>query len=198
MYFIKEPEEKRHARELATRRRHYRRNRKKLRAEARNWYAANKEKARKSNAEYRQKNLERLREYDRIRSATNPIRKERAAKYARARRKSDPKVRLADALRAKLYCSLRGKIKWVSAVRDMGCSVQELKAYLESQFTPEMTWENYGKYWHVDHKAPLSAFNLQCPLQQWVAVQYTNLQPLEASENIRKRDSFDFDSFFRR
>ena len=45
-------------------------------------------------------------------------------------------------------------------ILDMG--VIKLKSHLESQFTAEMNWDNYGSYWHIDHKVPISFFNYQC------------------------------------
>lgn len=72
-----------------------------------------------------------------------------------------------------------------SAVRDLGCSVDELKQHLESKFQPGMTWNNYGT-WHIDHVKPLALFDLTDREQLLKACHYTNLQPLWAEENLRK------------
>jgi hypothetical protein len=71
-----------------------------------------------------------------------------------------------------------------------GCTVPELMAHLSSKFQPGMTWDNYGK-WHIDHKRPLAAFDLTDPAQLATACHYTNLQPLWASDNIRKGKRID-------
>ena len=34
----------------------------------------------------------------------------------------------------------------------LGCNITQFIKHLESQFKPGMTWENYGKVWHVDHE----------------------------------------------
>lgn len=67
----------------------------------------------------------------------------------------------------------------------IGCSIEDLRAHIESQFQPGMTWENYGK-WHVDHIRPCVSFNLLDPMQQQECFHYTNLQPLWAEDNIKK------------
>lgn len=71
----------------------------------------------------------------------------------------------------------------------LGYSVEELKHHLESQFHSGMTWENYGE-WHIDHKIPRSKLPYDSPLhpnflQCW---KLSNLQPLWAGDNIRKRN----------
>jgi hypothetical protein len=51
-----------------------------------------------------------------------------------------------------------------------------------------MTWENYGKVWHVDHEKPLGGklFDLTNPKDCEIAFHWSNLQPLFAEENLRK------------
>jgi 5-methylcytosine-specific restriction endonuclease McrA len=73
-----------------------------------------------------------------------------------------------------------------------GCSYDEFKIHIESQFTDDMSWDNYGlKGWHIDHIKPLSGFNLdsQCELKK--AWHYTNLQPLWAEDNLKKGSKYD-------
>jgi hypothetical protein len=78
-------------------------------------------------------------------------------------------------------------------MRDLGCSVQELKVYLEAKFYPHsetgeaMNWGNYGLHgWHIDHIIPLSSFDLTDPEHLRQGVHYTNLQPLWAKDNLSK------------
>lgn len=44
--------------------------------------------------------------------------------------------------------------------------------------------------WHVDHIRPLSTFDLSKREEFLMAVHYTNLQPLWASENLRKNKKY--------
>jgi hypothetical protein len=82
--------------------------------------------------------------------------------------------------------ALKGNAKRGSAVRDLGCSVAELKLRLERMFTAGMTWENYGRMWQVDHVIPLSGYNLTDRFQLLEAVHFSNLQPLSIAENHAK------------
>lgn len=107
--------------------------------------------------------------------------------YIVNRCKTDHIFRLARNLRSRLNKAIKGDYKSGSAVKDLGCSISELKTYLELQFQPDMTWENYGlKSWHVDHIIPLSSFDLSDFNQLKKACHYTNLQPLWAKDNLKK------------
>jgi hypothetical protein len=69
----------------------------------------------------------------------------------------------------------------------IGCSPEELKQHLESQFVDNMSWENYGhKGWHIDHIIPLSSAKNNEEL--YSLCHYTNLQPLWCIENYKKGD----------
>lgn len=81
--------------------------------------------------------------------------------------------------------AIRGSYRSGSAVRDLGCTIPQLRDYLSERFAPEMSWENYGS-WHIDHVRPLASFDLRNRPQFLTAVHYTNLQPLWAADNIAK------------
>jgi len=106
---------------------------------------------------------------------------------------TDVQYKLRVNLRARLHQAAVNGSKAGSAVRDLGCTIPELKTYLESKFYPhpitgeEMTWENWSPTgWHVDHKKPLKLFDLTDREQVLQACHYTNLQPLWAEQNLAK------------
>lgn len=115
-----------------------------------------------------------------------PDRREYKRQYAARRSKQDPRFRLEQYLRTRIYDALKGARKSARTRELLGCTILELRAHLESRFRPGMTWENYGPVWHVDHRRPCANFDLLDPAQQQKCFHYTNLQPLFAKENLRK------------
>ena len=68
-------------------------------------------------------------------------------------------------------------------MNNLGCSLEELKVYIESKFEPWMSWDNYGKYngelnygWDIDHITPISKANTEEDVIK--LNHYSNLQPL--------------------
>ena len=97
----------------------------------------------------------------------------------------NPLFRLKDNLRSRLRKALKNNCKSGSSIKDLGCSIEEFKKYLESKFQEGMSWEN-RRDWHIDHIKPLSFFDLSNREQFLEACHYTNLQPLWAKDNLIK------------
>lgn len=105
----------------------------------------------------------------------------------RERLKNDINFKIAHTLRIRINKHLRNHD--LSAVTELGCTIEELVIYLENKFKPGMTWENHSlKGWHIDHITPLASFDLTDEIQFKQACHYTNLQPLWAKENQSKSD----------
>lgn len=112
--------------------------------------------------------------------------------YETTKYKNDMNFRLSKNLRSRLKYILKTK-KSASAIRNLGCSIDELKIHLEKQFTKGMTWENYGfgkDKWSIDHIKPLSLFDLTIKEELLKAIHYTNLQPMWCSDNFSKRNKY--------
>lgn len=107
----------------------------------------------------------------------------------RERWKNDPMFRIKSNDRRKVRKLLVGQQKAGSAVRDIGCTGKEFRAYIASLFTGKMSWANYGTYWHLDHIFPLSAANLEDRTEFLAVSNYRNRQPMEAKQNIAKNDT---------
>lgn len=125
--------------------------------------------------EWRFKNKERDRELNRL--------------YKSKRYSTDINFRIAVNLRNRLRIAIKNNSKVGSAVRDLSCSIEQLKKHLESKFQFGMSWDNYGK-WHIDHVVALNNFDLSDYSQLKVACNYNNLQPLWAFDNRSKGDKY--------
>ncbi len=150
-------------------------------------YVKNKDTILEKQKNYYEENKEDKKAYQRKYRASN---KEKINKHNIQRRESDVQHKLRTSLRSRLNIALRGNQKSGSSVGDLGCSILELKNYLESKFTKGMSWDNHGTSgWHIDHILPLSSFDLENREQLLKACHYTNLQPLWWYENLRKSDN---------
>lgn len=89
-------------------------------------------------------------------------------------------------IRNRFRKAFRDSIKTGSAIKNLGCTIKHLKEHLETLFYSNMTWDNYGSVWHIDHIIPLSSFDLTKEEEVSKACHYTNLQPLLAIDNLKK------------
>lgn len=105
--------------------------------------------------------------------------------YEKNRRATDIDYKLAKSLRDRLYKAVSRGDKTDSAIALVGCTLNDLKLYLEDQFERGMNWANYGE-WHIDHIRPCSSFDLSDVEQQQACFHYTNLRPLWGQDNIAK------------
>jgi hypothetical protein len=105
--------------------------------------------------------------------------------YLAIKRANDQLFKLKELLRSRLRNALEGKKKSDRAMNLVGCSLEDLKAHLESTFQEGMTWDNQGE-WHIDHIIPCVAFDLEDPLEQKACFHYRNLQTLWKIDNSQK------------
>ncbi len=167
---------------------YYQDNKEKLKTKQNQYYIDNKEER----LQYHQDNKEEIKikrkEY-RSRKSYKEHRTDYNQKYFSKRYKEDLNYKLAHNLRTRIGSVLKQNIKVGSAIKDLGCSIDELKLHLESKFQPGMTWDNYGNKegcWNIDHITPLSKINLTIREEFLKACNYTNLQPLWFLDNIKK------------
>lgn len=123
---------------------------------------------------------------------------QKAKRIARisVRMKTDIQFRVATRLRNSLRGALhRWHLKKSRKTWDLlGCSIPEFMNYIEAMWLPRMSWSNWGKTktcWQIDHKRPVSSFDLSDPAQQAECFHYRNFQPLWAPDNWKKADRWD-------
>jgi hypothetical protein len=106
------------------------------------------------------------------------------------RRKIDPNFKMLGILRSRIYGALKGTRKLAKTEVLLGCTIQEFRMHIQSKFKTGMNWENHGQ-WHVDHIRPCRSFDLSIESEQRKCFHFSNLQPLWASENLRKQGKWD-------
>jgi hypothetical protein len=103
--------------------------------------------------------------------------------YKRQKRK-DPIFRLKENLRTYFYRTITNKSN--SIFKYLG-DLEEFKNHIELQFKKNMTWNNYGTYWEIDHIKPIEMFDFTNENEIQECWNYKNLQPLTINENRTKR-----------
>jgi hypothetical protein len=152
-------------------------------------YALNKEHEKAICKQYAKNNINKVALKNKLWAQKN---KQYIALREKEKRHNNINYKLIGNLRKRLNHALNKNQKSGSAIDELGCSIEELKIYLESKFEPWMTWDNYGKFdpnrktWNIDHIKPLALFNLSDLSQMREASHYSNLQPILAKTNFSK------------
>ena len=107
--------------------------------------------------------------------------------YERDKRKSDSNF--------KLYCSIRQRTKnafksqTIEKINNLiGCSNYFFRKWIIHQLYGDMTLQNYGKIWCLDHTIPLSKINGN---DMYKYTNWINIRPMYFSENSSKGDKID-------
>lgn len=108
--------------------------------------------------------------------------------YTRERLKRDPIYKLKYQHRWHINRIMRD-IFWccTHTTKYLGCSPLKFKEYIQTLLEPNMTWENYGVVWVLDHIIPLKFFDFNSEEERHMAMNYTNIRPLDKKENGKKR-----------
>jgi len=126
-------------------------------------------------------------EYRKVESHRESYRKY-MRKYYRNRRKIDISWKLRTDIPTIVRRSIKKGIKVGSLWDYLPYSPLDLKNHLENKFDSNMTWENHGTYWHIDHIIPQAYFKFETLadpsfLKCW---SLDNLQPLKIDDNLEK------------
>jgi hypothetical protein len=152
---------------------------------SKNYYSLNKEKIIEQHKGWVVENKEKRKEYLKNYRENN---KTRRNQNNRNRMKNDPAFKFISYVRSLINNSLRRmdypKNKKTEEI--LGCSFNDFKSHLETQFAPWMNWDNRGnpkdgifelnKTWDVDHIIPLSTALTENEIIK--LSHYSNLKPV--------------------
>jgi hypothetical protein len=128
---------------------------------------SNKDKKRARDKKWKEANKEHLLEYKR--------------EYDLRRYAGDSSFRIRKILRSRVNKITKIGERAGSAVRDLGCTAQFFISYIEEQFLPGMSWDNWGKgsgHWQLHHIVPLHTFDLTKREQFLKACNWGNIMPI--------------------
>lgn len=168
--------------EILDRRKIYReKNKERIKEQNKIYRENNKEKRRETDKKYRENNREKINAYRR--------------KYVNERRRNDESFRLRYNICDYLLKKLKkyNLKKTNSTLTYLGCDMEFFRRHISSFFTEEMSWDNYGKVWEIDHTIPCASWDHTDDFQLFCCWNYRNLRPMIKEENRSKGDNFSGD-----
>lgn len=117
------------------------------------------------------------------------------ASLSRKKRRSTPKGKLETFIRHSLQRILESikQNKNISSLTSLSYTPLELKEHIESKFKEDMTWENHGIIWHIDHQKSINYYINNLDIENIPQEELhkkinalENLQPLYTFENLSK------------
>ena len=137
---------------------------------------------------YYNEKREQRREYGKFYARQN---RARINTYERFKRKNDPNFNL--------FCNIRQRTKYafksqtIGKINDLiGCSNYFFRRWIIHQLYGDMTIENYGKIWCLDHSYPLSKISLSNENELLKYTNWLNIRPMYIRDNIIKSDKIDY------
>jgi hypothetical protein len=168
------------------------------------WYKDNKQMHLEKSKLYREKNIEAInvqrKEY-RTRPEIKELIKLRNKEYMpikkqkiKEKRQNNINFKISEILRSKVHKMIKGST--TSYQNIIGCDIDFLKKWIEFRFDENMSWDNLGVYWHIDHILPINSFDFKNDKNIKICFHWTNLQPLCAFKNRQKSDKLQLHYYF--
>jgi hypothetical protein len=174
------------------RKEYYKNNPEKVKETNKKYVENNREKVLNRKRNYNKKNNHKYKEYWRNYRGENLEHiRENKRKWQRKKTKEDIQYKIRMNLKSRLNSAIKNGNKAGSAVDDLGCTINEFMNYMRTKFTKEMSWDNWGEIWHIDHIKPLVSFDLENREEFLKACHYTNTQPLLVFDNLSKGAKYD-------
>ena len=142
---------------------------------ARQWVKNNRDRMAKLQSDWHQNNKDYINQKYNERYHSDPLFK----------LQRNCKKRIQDAFKSKGLCK-SGK-----TLNHINCTMSWLVEWFTFCFDldPNMTLDNHGTYWHMDHVIPVNKWNLDDYNHKVNCFSWFNLSPLKGSDNISKHDT---------
>jgi len=155
----------------------YIKNKERILAYNRKWYAENKEARNEIAKIWREENRDRANAAIRI--------------NAKRRYRDDPQYRFKCIVRARVLEAIKtGEGCKCGGTKELiGADWVDVRNRIASLFTGEMSWDNHGKLWHIDHHIPCAAWDMTNDHHQRACFNWRNLRPIHRMDNFKKNDT---------
>ena len=163
-------------------------------AMSRAYKAKNKQKISAYNHEYKEEHCDEISVYNHEYNKNNrEVIQNRQTKTRRNRRENDLNFYVATDLRTKLcnFIKSAGVDEMMEII--IGCKYYEFKKWFIYLFDEEMSFENYGEYWTVDHVYPCSKYDLTIMKNVYECFNWRNLRPMIKLKNSCKTNKISND-----
>ena len=143
---------------------------------------------------YKKDNIDKIREYNKLWKRN--YRKTEKYKIQEEIQRNKPARKLHNNIARGIRSAIKCK-KDKHTIQYLGCTITYFKTWIESQFYPnvetgeQMSWENQGSGWHIDHIIPKSIFNMENKTATLSCWNYKNLRPMWGKENISKYNNIE-------
>ena len=113
--------------------------------------------------------------------------------YEKNRRKTDSNFKFACNLRSLTDKAFKSQnVRKTNKTYDLlGCSHSFLQRWFIHQLYGNMSLENYGSVWQIDHCLPIASFNLLDENDMKKRFNWINLRPMYSNENNSKKAKID-------
>ena len=120
-------------------------------------------------------------------------RKERRSILGKERRKRDLNFKLISNIGVRTNKAFKSQNvrKTNKTVDLLGCSNSFFQRWIIHQLYGNMTIENYGSVWQIDHCLPIASFNTLDEIDMKKCFNWVNLRPMYSSKNISKGSKID-------
>lgn len=88
------------------------------------------------------------------------------------------------------FITWKGRGSFIS--KHLGSDISFLREWIQDKFIGNMSWDNYGKLWVIDHIVPFRMFDIFKESDLKICWNYRNLMPIFKHDNTKKQGNVFF------